>query len=93
MKTDLRKKICWQGKLQPTITLPLTQPEALTAAQVRRVVEHFMDTGLSAHSSAGATLWALLDYLQGTRVPYALLAHPGEGYEVRRVYPLAGPTA
>jgi uncharacterized protein RhaS with RHS repeats len=83
--TQSSANIKWVGKLQPTFTLPKTQPVPLTSAAVRRLVQHFEQHGVSIHSAYGATLWALLDWLQGTAVPYTLHAMPGVGYEVRRL--------
>lgn len=75
----------WAGKLEPTFCLPKTQPVPLTSASVRRVLTHLLDHGSSSHSATGATLWAVLDYLQRTGTPYVLNARPGEGYLVTLV--------
>ncbi|MGA0610070.1 hypothetical protein [Caldimonas sp. KR1-144] len=86
MKDDLKKHIAsirWVGKLQPTIMLPNTQPMPLNSAPIRHMVERFFESGVSHHSAQGATLWALLDFLQCAKVSYVLEAHPGEGYTVR----------
>ena len=86
--TDHAKAISamkWKGKLNATFKLPCTQPMALTSAECRRTIEHFFQHGTSMHSGQGATLWALLDYLQRTGTPYTPNAMPGKGYEVRKL--------
>lgn len=88
---NTKKEISWKGKLAPTFVLTGTQPMPLTAAQVRRVVDAFLKSDGSSHSAQGATLWALLDFLQGKKIPYLLTAHPGEGYYVQRLDPLPKP--
>lgn len=78
------KTMVWKGKLAPTFEFPCTRPEPMMSAACRRVVEHFLETGRSTHSAQGATLWALLDFLQRAQFPYVLRAIPGQGYEVVR---------
>lgn len=87
MATDHEKHLRsmkWRGKINPTFEFPCTQPIGMTSAGVRRTVEYFVIHGKSSHSAMGATLWALVDYLQRSGTPYVLTAYPGQGYEVAK---------
>ena len=85
MSLDKIASIKWRGKLAPTFAFPMTEPASLTSWEVRRCLEGLRNTGKSSHSAMGATLWAVLDYLQRSGTKYRLTAWPGEGYLVELV--------
>lgn len=74
----------WRGKLEPVCVLSCTTPLPMTSTACRQLMTHFFEHGSSWHTNQGATLWALLDFLQSTGTPYVLEATPGKGYFVKK---------
>lgn len=80
-------------KVQPTIVLPFTKPIGVTRGQARMLIDSFRQSGNSAHSGMGGTLWVILSWVQYQKIPYRLTAHPRQGYYVERIEPSELPDA
>lgn len=79
------------GRVKQPCLMPITGCEntAVTNATARMRIRSFVEHRQSTHSGMGATLWVIVLWCQTHRVPYQLLAHPGEGYFIKRIGTLA----
>jgi hypothetical protein len=81
---DGRKRIEPMRNLQePAVRGADSKP--LTRSQCRDAIQRFVDTGMSAHSGAGNTLWVVIAWCEHHNISYAIDGAWGWGWEVRRL--------
>lgn len=72
-------------KVHPICGLYGTNPNSVTLAVARMLIDKFVETGESNHTEQGGTLWVILTWLQVQQIRYTMLAQAGYGYRVMRV--------
>lgn len=67
---------------EPMLRLPGTNPDSVTNANARHVIDALLTRGHTNHSGLGSTLWVVLVWCQLHDKAYTLRAEPGLGYYV-----------
>lgn len=63
--------------------LPGTRPLSIRRSIARSLFHDLLTTGRSMHSSAGGTLWLMLQICHEAKLGYELHVRPGEGYYIK----------
>ena len=77
LRGDGRKKVI------PIHAPPGSAPSSLGRKQCRDVIDRFLKTGESSHSSSGATVWVLIYYCWWAEIAYTLSYWPNGGYVIK----------
>ncbi len=68
--------------VQPTVSMPNTNPMAVSRSSARNAIRMFEETGRSIHSREGLSLWVIIQHCTETRKPYSLRVDPALGFMV-----------